>query len=68
MQNRPDSTLQRLARLALKQDPTEWVGHLRSAGMTWQKIADELSGKVGVTVSRETVRIWHAQRNEQAAS
>lgn len=67
-----DSALQRLARISLKQDPGEWIGHLRAAGMTWQKIADELSEKVGVPVSRETVRIWCIERSrsntQEAAS
>jgi hypothetical protein len=53
-----DSPLQRLARTSLRQDPFEWVGHLRAAGWAWQRIADELSGIVGVPVSRETVRLW----------
>ncbi len=53
-----DSPLQRLARTTLRQDPFEWVEHLRGAGWSWQRIADELSTTVGVPVSRETVRLW----------
>ena len=62
-----ESALQRLARISLKRDPGEWVAHLRAAGMTWQKIADELSEKVGVPVSRETVRQWHPNTQEDAS-
>ena len=64
-----DSTLQRLARTVLKQDPIEWVGHLRNAGMTWQEIADELGKRLEVSVSRETVRLWAvALESSEAAS
>lgn len=53
-----DSPLQRLARLALEQDPGKWAAQQRAERYTWQQIADQLSEKVDVPVSRETVRIW----------
>ena len=53
-----DSPLQRLARLALEQDPGTWAAQQRAERYTWQQIADQLADKVGVDVSRETVRIW----------
>lgn len=53
-----DSPLQRLARTHLKQDPGEWVLKLRAASFTWQSIADELGERLGLTLSRETVRLW----------
>ncbi len=53
-----DSPLMRLARISLKQDPVEWIATMRRADMTWQAIADELSDRLDVPVSRETVRLW----------
>lgn len=53
-----DSPLKRLARTVLKRDPVEWIDAMRSADMTWQQIADTLSDKLEVPVSRETVRLW----------
>ena len=53
-----DSPLQRLARLALEEDPGEWAAHQRTERYKWQEIADQLEAKIGVPVSRETVRLW----------
>jgi len=53
-----DSPLQRLARLSLQQDPGRWAATQRAERYTWQQIADDLGGRIGVTVSRETVRLW----------
>lgn len=53
-----DSPLKRLARTVLKRDPVEWIDAMRAADMTWQQIADELSARLDVPVSRETVRLW----------
>lgn len=53
-----DSPLKRLARTVLKRDPVEWIDTMRAADMTWQQIADELSARLDVPVSRETVRLW----------
>lgn len=53
-----DSPLQRLARLALDEDPGQWSAHQRNERYTWQEIADQLGAKIGTPVSRETVRIW----------
>lgn len=53
-----DSPLQRLARLALEEDPGKWAAHQRTERYKWQEIADQLSEKTGHQVSRETVRLW----------
>lgn len=54
-----DSPLQRLARLVLAgRDPGEWVRDERDKDRAWQQIADDLSERTGLTVSRETVRLW----------
>lgn len=63
-----DSTLQRLARTVLKRDPVEWVDTLRAADMTWQQIADELSERLDVPVSRETVRLWSTTARAEAGA
>lgn len=62
-----DSPLQRLARTHLKQDPGEWVLKLRAANFTWQGIADDLGNRLGLTVSRETVRLWAKAAEERMA-
>ena len=53
-----DTHLQRLARMALDLDPTDWVIRERAAGRTWQDIAAELGALLDVSVSRETLRLW----------
>lgn len=53
-----DTPLQRLARLELDMDPADWVIRERAADRTWQDIANELADRIGVHVSRETVRLW----------
>lgn len=63
-----DSTLQRLARTVLKRDPVEWVDTMRAADMTWQQIADELSSRLDVPVSRETVRLWSTAAERAGAT
>jgi hypothetical protein len=63
----PDSPLMRLARITLKRDPVEWIATMRQADMTWQGIADELSARLDVPVSRETVRLWASVDTEAAS-
>lgn len=53
-----DSTLQRLARTVLDQDPTLWATRLHDEGHSWQQIADQLAVLIDMPVSRETVRLW----------
>ena len=54
-----DTHLQRLARMALDMDPTDWVIRERAAGRTRQDIAAELAAhRFDVSVSRETLRLW----------
>lgn len=63
-----DSPLKRLARTVLKRDPIEWIETMRAADMTWQQIADELSDRLDVAVSRETVRLWATTEPTEVAS
>lgn len=53
-----DSPLQRLARLTLEEDPGEWAARQRNDRWKWQEIADQLGERIGMEVSRETVRLW----------
>ena len=65
-----DSPLQRLARMALQEDPGQWAAHQRQQRYKWQEIADQLEAKLGHPVSRETVRLWATPHldNAEAAS
>lgn len=35
-----------------------WAAQQRNDRYTWQAIAEQLEAKIGVPVSRETVRLW----------
>jgi hypothetical protein len=59
--------LQRLAALALDEDPALWAARQRRDRWTWQQIADQLSEKVEIPVSRETVRLWAVPHLEAEA-
>lgn len=63
-----DSPLQRLARLALEQDPGKWAAQQRDERYTWQQIAEQLEAEIGVPVSRETVRLWATAHLEAVSS
>jgi hypothetical protein len=52
------SPLQRLAQMALDEDPGQWAARQRAERFTWQQIADQLGDSIGMDVSRETVRLW----------
>lgn len=53
-----NSTLQVLAQTVLNEDPIKWIASKRDQGSSWQQIADELGDQLGVTISRETIRLW----------
>lgn len=63
-----DSPLQRLARLALEQDPGVWAAQQRAERYTWQQIADDLGARIGHDLSRETVRLWATPHLAEVAS
>lgn len=35
------------------------VGERRAAGISWRKIAVEITARTGVDVTGETLRVWH---------
>lgn len=50
---------QQLVEVRLGRDLATYVNGLRSAGLSWREIADDVHQRTGVQVSYEALRSWY---------
>jgi len=58
---------QQLASIRLGRPVLGWIAEQREAGITWDRMAQNLETLTGILISREAIRQWHNDAKKAAA-
>lgn len=66
----PPLTPRDAATAALGEDVGMWIDRQRkgAALLSWQQVARILAAQTGITVSRESIRLWHVDTHTASAA